>query len=197
MEKSRVIYITIGAGILGAAIFIWFGFYDIAADKKHWKITEWFLEVVRDRSIERKISNIETPSNLDDIQIFVKAAGNYDEMCSQCHLAPGTTTNELAAGLYPTPPDFTESSFNDPARSFWIIKHGIKMTGMPAWGTSHSDEEIWELVAFIQQLPNLDNHSYVELVAKYGGSHQHADSHDDNNMDKHSPKEQGHKNHSH
>lgn len=159
--------------------FIWFGFFDVAADRKHWKITQWFLEVVRDRSIEAQLSDISVPADLDDVAFYVKGAGNYDEMCSQCHLAPGMTSSELNAGLYPQPPDFTQHAIEHQARSFWVIKHGIKMTGMPTWGAQHNDEQIWQLVAFIRQLPKLDSTNYKELVAQNSSTHSHAAGHGD------------------
>lgn len=177
MKKDKIILIAIGFGLIGATLFVWSGMYNIAADNKHWRVTEWFLGIVRDRSIQNETKKVTIPSNLDDVAVFVKGAGNYDSMCSSCHLSPGIRNSELSAGLYPRPPDLTQVPLENPARSFWVIKHGIKMTGMPAWGASHSDEEIWELVAFIQQLQKLDHKSYEELVSKYGGSHQHENGH--------------------
>ena len=198
MNKTKIIFIAIGVGLLGVSIYIWSGFYDIAADKKHWKVTEWFFGVVRDRSIASKSFKITVPSDLDDVAVFVKGAGNYDEMCSSCHLSPGIRSSELSAGLYPQPPDFTKYPLEDPTRSFWVIKHGIKMTGMPAWGSSHSDGEIWELVAFIRQLQKLDHESYEELVSKYASSHQHENGqgHGKSSTDIQKPHSHGH-NHEH
>ena len=166
--------------------------YNIAADNKHWRITEWVLGTVRDKSIQNEAEKVTTPLNLDDVAVFVKGAGNYDAICSCCHLSPGLRTSELSAGLYPQPPDLTQYPLKDPARSFWVIKHGIKMTGMPAWGASHTDEEIWELVAFIRQLQKLDHKSYEELVSKYGGSHQHTNGHSESETDEHKPHNDDH-----
>jgi len=79
----------------------------------------------------------------------------------------------LSQSLYPTPPNLTEVGVDgNPAAAFWIIKHGIKATGMPAWGKSMGDPYIWGMVAFLQQLPSLDAERYQALVAASGG-HQH------------------------
>ena len=59
-----------------------------------------------------------------------------------------------------------------PSHHFWVIKHGIKASGMPAWGKSMGDEYIWGMVAFLQQLPKLDAAQYKALVASSGG-HSH------------------------
>ncbi|MGH8352605.1 MAG: c-type cytochrome, partial [Pseudomonas sp.] len=75
--------------------------------------------------------------------------------------------------LYPAPPNLTEVGVDgDPAAAFWIIKHGIKASGMPAWGKSKGDPYLWGMVAFLQQLPTLDAKQYQALVAASAG-HQH------------------------
>jgi len=75
--------------------------------------------------------------------------------------------------MNPKPPILAEGPAGDPREDFWIIKHGIKMTGMPAWGVTHSDEEIWNIVAVLQQLPRLSPAAYQALVAKAPGHHEH------------------------
>ena len=48
-------------------------------------------------------------------------------------------------------PTSTKTDFT-PAEQFWIIKHGVKMTGMPAWGVTHDDEMLWDVVALVRKL---------------------------------------------
>ncbi|MGQ0430519.1 MAG: c-type cytochrome, partial [Gammaproteobacteria bacterium] len=100
------------------------------------------------------------------------AAGNYDAMCAGCHLTPGVEESELSAGLNPAPPSLARHPIDDPAQAFWTIKHGVKMTGMPAWGRHMEDPHIWGLVAFLRQLPSMTPESYRALVAVSGG-HAH------------------------
>ncbi len=97
-----------------------------------------------------------------------EGAGNYDAMCAACHLAPGVSQTELSRGLYPAPPDLTANAV-DLAKAFWVIKHGIKASGMPAWGVSMDDKYIWNMAAFLQTLPDLDATQYRDLVASSGG----------------------------
>jgi mono/diheme cytochrome c family protein len=99
-------------------------------------------------------------------------------MCTGCHLAPGARDSEIRPGLYPQPPDLTRSPPPSPARAFWVIKHGIKMTAMPAWGTTHDDAAVWNIVAFLQKLPTLSPGQYQSLVGESAG-----DSHDDADSD--------------
>jgi mono/diheme cytochrome c family protein len=91
------------------------------------------LQATRERAIARSAAAITLPCNLDDPQVILKGAGQYAAMCTECHLVPGMRDSELRAGLYPRPPNLSEISV-DPREEFWVIKHGIEMSAMPAWG---------------------------------------------------------------
>ncbi|MEX2150153.1 MAG: cytochrome c [Steroidobacteraceae bacterium] len=157
--------------IAGKAVFIGSGAYNIAADEPHWQWTERVMETLRDRSIAARATGIAVP-RLDDESLIRAGAGNYDAMCTGCHLKPGLAKTEQSDGLYPAPPDLARKRIVDPAAAFWVIKHGIKMSGMPAWGKSMEDEYIWGMVAFLQQLPDMSQDRYDELVEASDG-HQH------------------------
>jgi len=86
-------------------------------------------------------------------------------MCTGCHLAPGMADSEIRPGLYPQPPNLAREKV-DARKAFWVIKHGIKMSAMPAWGLSHDDPTIWSMVAFLQKLPMLSPAQYRDIVAK-------------------------------
>ena len=133
---------------------IWSGAYDIAADDPHWRLTEETLEMVRDRSIEARASGVEVP-DLANESLVRAGAGNYDAMCERCHLEPGEQRSELSLGLNPAPPNLTKDRIDDPAEAFWVIKHGIKMTGMPAFGPTHDEATIWSMVSFLQKIDEL------------------------------------------
>lgn len=157
--------------LLGLAVFIASGAYDIGADAPHGRPVYTLLAALRDRSIAARTADLRVPA-LGNAALVRRGAGNYEAMCSGCHLAPGAPRSELSRGLYPAPPQLARASPEDPARAFWVIKHGIKASGMPAWGRSMADQDIWGLVAFLQQLPKLDAAGYRELVASSGG-HSH------------------------
>ena len=117
--------------------------------------------------------NIVVPE-LGDHALILVGAENYDAMCATCHTPPGQSISPLAKGLNPIPPDLQKSGEHMSAKElFWVTKNGIRMTGMPAWGLTHSDEEIWSVVAFMQTLPNLDPEKYKKIVelAKRKGRH--------------------------
>src|SRR3546814_6589340 len=90
-------------------------------------------------------------------------AGLYGEMCAGCHLGPGVEPSEMSQGLYPQAPVLAEHHDLTPAQQFWIIKHGIKMTAMPAWGKTHPDPLIWDMVAFVRKLPGMSPTEYKQL----------------------------------
>lgn len=158
--------------IVGSAVaFVQLGVYNVAADAPHHPATHAVLERLREASIAAHSSELEVPGDLMSPARVTQGAGNYHAMCMGCHLAPGMAATEMSRGLYPAPPDLTREVVGA-AETFWVIKHGIKASGMPAWGKSMGDEYIWNMVAFLQRLPSLNEAQYADLVARSGG-HSH------------------------
>jgi mono/diheme cytochrome c family protein len=155
-----ILILLIGVG----SYFIYSGIYNIGADDPHSKPVFALLQTLRNRSIEARAASLAVP-NLDDPQIILKGAGQYAAMCTSCHLTPGDKDSEIRPGLYPQPPDLTQTRVA-PKEAFWVIKHGIKMSAMPAWGGSHDDATIWSMVAFLQKLPDMSPSQYKEIVDK-------------------------------
>jgi len=94
-------------------------------------------------------------------------ARRYAALCAGCHLAPGVTKSDIRAGLYPHPPNLAQKEMQPAQRAFWIVKHGIKMSAMPAWGKMLDDAEIWEIVAFVRKMPAMTPEIYQELSHPY------------------------------
>jgi mono/diheme cytochrome c family protein len=151
--------------LIGAAAGgIYAGLYNIAADVPHTQPVYWLLETVRDRSVEARAREIVVPNDLKDPNRISSGAGQYADMCSGCHLAPGMKRTEINQGLYPRAPELRRKTTLTPAEQFWVVKHGIKMTGMPAWGVTHDDDLLWDVVAFVRKLPELTPEQYETLV---------------------------------
>ncbi|TVU67510.1 c-type cytochrome [Cobetia crustatorum] len=162
------LFAAIGAG------GVYSGVINVGADSPHEGWVYALLDTARTRSVERYASDIEIP-DLQGEALITAGAGNYAAMCTSCHLAPGMSETELSQGLYPQPPNFWQTGVNDnPAENFWIIKHGIKASGMPAWGKSMQDDYIWQMVAFMDELPGMSPQRYQTLVASSAG-HQHGE----------------------
>ena len=165
MKKWIIAGSALSAGAaIGVSVFVYSGMYDIGADVPHWSSTMLMVETLRDRSILRRSSMVKVP-DLSNPQLILKGAGQYSAMCVGCHLAPGITSSEIRPGLYPQPPELSKSRI-DPKIAFWVIKHGIKMTGMPAWGHGHDDAALWSIVAFVNKLPGMTPAQYKDIVSR-------------------------------
>jgi mono/diheme cytochrome c family protein len=147
-----------------AAVGTYAGLYNIAADVPHLQPVYWLFETVRERSVAARARDIVVPNDLDESSRISKGAGQYADMCSGCHLAPGMERTEISRGLYPRAPELRRKTDLTPGEQFWIVKHGVKMTGMPAWGVTHDDELLWDVVAFVRKLPELTPEQYETLV---------------------------------
>jgi mono/diheme cytochrome c family protein len=172
-NKRRTLLVLLGlvvAIVVATSGFVWSGAYDVGADAPHTRPVYALLETIRDRSIQTRAASLQVP-DLSDPARVIQGSGNYQAMCAGCHLAPGMAATELSQGLYPAPPELTKMA-TSPAEAFWAIKHGIKSSGMPAWGKSMQDEYIWNLAAFLQELPKLSPEQYKTTVAQSGG-HSH------------------------
>jgi mono/diheme cytochrome c family protein len=161
---ALVVWIVIG--IIAYFVVAYTGAYAVGADVPHWGVTEQAIGFLREHTIEKRAAGIKPPA-LDNPALVKEGAEHYAEMCTGCHLAPCMTSSELRDGLYPRPPNLTRFA-PDPAESFWIIKHGLKLTAMPAWGKTHDDQKIWAMVAFLQKQPKMSVSEYRALTANAG-----------------------------
>jgi len=158
--------------IIAFFAFAFSGMYQVGADVPHWSITRHAIGMVREHAVERRVADIKRPP-LDDPALIKLGAEHYSEMCTGCHLAPGMGHSELRDGLYPQPPNLTRFA-PDPAEAFWVIKHGLKMTAMPAWGATHDDHTIWAMVAYLQKQPRMSAAEYQSLTTNTSGVEGHA-----------------------
>jgi mono/diheme cytochrome c family protein len=172
---------TVVIGTLVGLGYLYSGAFDAAADQPHSGLVFFLAKTARERSIALRAKDIHVP-DLTDPKAIAAGASEYAEMCTGCHLAPGMEDNEIRPGLYPHPPNLSgHVSGNDAdpltvnhsaARQFWIIKHGIKMSAMPAWGKTHDDATIWTMVAFLQKLPTLTPEQYAEMTQESESAHE-------------------------
>ena len=190
-EYLIVIVVLAAVIAIGLGAFVYSGIYNIGADDHHTRPVFAVMQALRNRSIHERSEHIKVP-NLNDPQLILKGAGQYAAMCTGCHLRPGMENSELRKGMYPQPPNLSKVHV-DPQDAFWVIKHGIKMSAMPAWGMAgHDDPTIWSMVSFIEKLPGMTPAQYKAIVAKAPpdedmdmdseGSHshpEHPDAHDE------------------
>ncbi|HJU19211.1 MAG TPA: cytochrome c [Stellaceae bacterium] len=163
----------VGLAVVGGLIFIYSGAFNVAATVPHTRPALWILHKTRDRSIKVHAAGITPPPGLNDKAKVVMGAEHFATHCAVCHGAPGVPRGEIGEGLYPQPPNLAHGAMHHtPGELFWILKHGIKMTGMPSWA-DHSDDELWALVAFLEKLPGTTKQEYAKLVAEGRAQYPH------------------------
>ena len=152
------------ASVIGLLVML-SGAIPIKASSGHWPITKWLLSFSMSRSVSTHSTGIKAPANLNDPDIVMKGAGHFETGCAPCHGSPIWNKPRIAQGLLPVPPDLKyKVSEWTPEELFYIVKHGVKFTGMPAFPSQKRDDEVWDVVAFLLQFPDLDEAGYREMV---------------------------------
>ena len=140
---------------LAAAVFFFGGYFNVAATDKDPAIVDWALIQVRKASIANHATGT-PPMSLDDAAIIRAGARAYAMRgCVHCHGGPGAEWSKFSEGLNPNPPDLKYVAGNPPAQLFFVVKNGVKMTGMPAFGEAMDDKEAWSVVAFVRKIPTV------------------------------------------
>jgi cytochrome c553 len=161
---KRVIVSLLGLAAFGMA-FAWSGIFNVAASSGHWAISNWFLHWVMRNSV-RTHAAVSTPETIIDRSGMVSAAGHFAQACASCHGAPGVRPLPVMQRATPHAPDLSVNAREWTDRQlFWILRHGVKFSGMPAWGADGRDDEIKRMVAFVRALPAMTPAQYRALVA--------------------------------
>jgi mono/diheme cytochrome c family protein len=179
----KVVTVLILLAIGGGVALVYTGAYPVGADEEHWPLTDRLLETARERSVMRAGRTVDIRLPQLDEDALLSAVAGFEDMCADCHAPPGRYPTALARGLNPPAPDLAiAASERTAAELYWVTRHGIRMTGMPAWGLTHSDDELWPLVALLLRFPKLDGEEYERLVAAaqaagIGHEHDHENLH--------------------
>jgi hypothetical protein len=177
-------WLLVGLGVTMAffvisAFVVFGGTVPVAATIPHSAPVKWLLRRTLESSIRSGVKDVKIPSGIDlrDHAFAEKAFGHYSVACTPCHGAPGVQAAPWLV-LNPDAPKLAmgESTWSD-VELFWIIKNGIRMTGMPALGPTHSDDILWSMTAFVRQLPAMTADEYRAMEARYHAAKQHADHH--------------------
>jgi cytochrome c553 len=150
---------------VGGLLAVASGIIPITASSGHFAVTEWLLVFSKRRSVATHTSWKEPPPLGDPAQIL-KGAGHFEAGCRPCHGAPDLPRlPRVPRAMLPPPPNLSVvAPTYQPEELFYIVKHGIKFTGMPAWPSQVRDDEVAALVAFLVALPKLDAAGYRQLV---------------------------------
>jgi mono/diheme cytochrome c family protein len=138
-----------------------FGLVPVAADGGSWWLEAWLARVARDQAVRRAAAGLTPlPSTTDSL---AEGWALYEDHCGGCHGFPDQS-NLFGEALWPPAPDFArEGTDLSPAEIFWVARHGIRNTGMPAYGKLLGDEDLWKVAGFVSRIRQLP----VELRRKW------------------------------
>ena len=162
--------LTLAAGLLSVlavaagALVVYSGAYNVGATTQHWQPVYSLLETTLRYSVQLRARDIEPPA-LDGAQRIARGALLFHGKCVQCHGAPGVAQGDIGKSMQPLPGPLVNALQRwRPREIYWITRHGIKMSGMPAWSFRMSDEQMWDVVAFVQHLPSLTPQAYAQAT---------------------------------
>ena len=155
-------------GFFGLAVFVLSGAYNIAASVKHFAISEYIIKIVLRRSVATHSDDPAIP-DLTDQGLIRLGANHFEGGCAPCHGSPLKDGSAAVDRMYPAPPPLDRIRYDwDTAELFWIVQHGFKFTGMPAWPGEGRDDEVWPLVAFLEHLPETSPQEYAAMTGASG-----------------------------
>jgi mono/diheme cytochrome c family protein len=159
--------VAVVAGGLG---FIKSGLYDVSAASGHNPLVAWVLHDTYINSLHRYAKDVQVPTDLMTPANIQAGAHLYDSTCAYCHGAPGRELSPIGQGILPLAPELLSASRrNNPKLMFWVIKNGVKMTGMPSFGKTQSDQTMWQLAAFLAKGRGISAQDYTALVNEKHG----------------------------
>lgn len=155
-------------GLAGLAV-VYTGVVNVAATEEHSSLVRWAFETTLHKSVERHAADAVAPEPITPDMVAAGAAA-YKSTCQTCHAGPGVERAKWATAMRPRPPRLTEAATHLELREvFWLAKHGVRMSGMPAFGPTHDDRALWGIAAFVKALPAMTPERYADL----GGDHVH------------------------
>jgi cytochrome c1 len=171
MQRGPVLIVvaaTVGVLALAAAgvaaVIVYGGLYDVASTRQHLQLTHTVLETAMRQAVRLRARDIAEPP-LADEAMALRGAGCFRDKCAQCHGAPGVPQGDIGKSMQPLPGPLVDARQHwRPRELYWVTRHGIKMSGMPAWEFRLSEAELWEVVAFMQRLPDLDAGQYARWM---------------------------------
>lgn len=162
--RWKHVALAIAAAIILGFAFAWSGLMGIGARSGHWAATDWFLHWVMRNSVRTAALETEAPP-FDNPEMLKMAAGHYEQGCAYCHGSPAQARSQVPRNMLPEPPDLKEKVPEwTKEQLFHIVQDGVRFTGMPAWPAPHREDEVWAMVAFLEQVPQMNAETYRQLA---------------------------------
>ncbi len=150
--------------VLAGLAVLYSGIFNVAATVADSAPLRWVLVTAREASIQLHARDIEAPAAPSGAEQLDNGFRFFREECAMCHTPPGQEPTMMSKGLNPEAPDLAElvEDMTD-AELFWVTKNGIRFTGMPAWASSHDDQDLWDVVAFMRASVDMEAEDYYAM----------------------------------
>lgn len=161
--------------LLIALVVVLTGSYNVAATERHNPIVGWALSSTMQNHVEGAAEPLIAPATITPAMIAA-GAGGYKAMCAQCHGGVGADSAGWAKTMRPAPPPLVRAARQWSLEEVhWIVSHGIKMSGMPAFGPTHDEQTLWNIAAFVKALPGMSAEQYASYSGGHGASEEQSD----------------------
>jgi mono/diheme cytochrome c family protein len=142
-------------------VVVYSGGYNVAASEEHRSFVRWALDTNFRRSVENSARGITAPETITR-EMIAQGGQRYKETCAVCHAGPDGERPEWVGGMRPRPPHLAEAAAEWKINEvFWLAKHGVRLSGMPAFGETHDDRTLWSIAAFVKELPAMTPEEYA------------------------------------
>jgi mono/diheme cytochrome c family protein len=150
-------------------VVVYTGAYNVAATEEHTSFVRWAFATTFRSSVQQRAADLIPPEGITP-SMLETGASDYKAMCEHCHGGPGAERSEWASGMRPRPPYLAEAAPHWELREvFWLVRHGARMTGMPAFGPTHDERTLWGIAAFVKELPAMTPEAYAALTGPEAG----------------------------
>ncbi|MGB3247441.1 MAG: c-type cytochrome, partial [Sulfitobacter sp.] len=154
---KRIVRVLVGlvmAGLVMAAAIVGLGLYNVSARQGHLPGVTWLMHTTFRQSVRlRAPGKDQVPEDISNADRIALGAQHFETACAFCHAAPGQRRSATARAMNPAPPHITDAVDGwEPQHMFWIVREGVKMTGMPYWPATGRDDEVWSVVAYLDAL---------------------------------------------
>jgi len=161
---------TVGAVLVAAVLgglIVYAGFFNISALAPDQAPLQWLLMTTRESSIRYHAKGIVAPEPTGPAQVD-NGFRLFQAECAMCHSVRGFGAGIMSVGLNPPAPPLAELIDMTDAETFWVVKNGIRFTGMPGWQATNTDAELWDIVAFLKGSETMKEADFVAMGARLG-----------------------------
>lgn len=153
--KTTLIWAVVA--MVGAVLVVGFGLYNVSARQGHLPGVPWVLHTAYRNAVWLRAPSEEEVPDLSSPAMIALGRGHYEAACAFCHAMPEQSRSQTVLSMLPAPPHVTEAVSDwEPRHMFWIVKNGVKMSGMPAWTSAKRDDDVWSVVAFLNAVKQGD-----------------------------------------